>query len=146
MYLNNKLIKPNAIRLSDTSLNLKSIKTPSYFLSAQQDHITPWKSTYSALSFYGGPSTFVLTSSGHVAGIVNPPINHKYCYYTHEKFNTTVTRPSEAEEFIEQAKKNEGSWWTHWEQWLCLYSGKLISSRDISVSSIEKAPGTYVRQ
>lgn len=97
MYLNNKLIQPNAIQLNHTSINLLSIKTPSYFISAQQDHITPWESSYSALSSYGGASTFVLTGSGHVAGIVNPPANKKYFYYIHENeiSHTTSIEPKE---------------------------------------------------
>jgi polyhydroxyalkanoate synthase len=142
MYLENKLIQPNKIQLNGVSINLKAITAPSYFISAQQDHITPWQSTYSALSQYGGPSTFVLTASGHVAGIINPPAKQKYSYYTSE----SETKPDDAEQFFKQATQHQGSWWVHWEQWLRQYSGQKINARKISDSAIENAPGTYVKQ
>ncbi len=142
MYLDNKLIQSGEIRLLNTPIHLKKIKTPTYFLSAEQDHIAPWKSTYSGRLHHGGKTTFVLSGSGHIAGVINPPIKDKYYYYTNETYYP------EAEEFLNNAQKNNGSWWTHWENWLSSHSGKKIAARMINnapYSIIEDAPGSYVR-
>ena len=82
MYLKNLLAKPGGISLEGVPIDLRRIETPSFFLSAREDHIAPWKSTYSATQVFSGPVKFVLSASGHIAGVVNPPAANKYCYWT----------------------------------------------------------------
>ena len=82
MYKENKLVEPGGITLDGVALDLRNIKLPCYVISTQEDHIAPWKSTYAAVNLYNGQVKFVLSASGHIAGIVNPPDAKKYCYWT----------------------------------------------------------------
>ncbi|MGB1027533.1 MAG: PHA/PHB synthase family protein, partial [Rhodospirillaceae bacterium] len=85
MYQRNELIEPGKITLLDTPIDLTKIKTPVYLLSAKEDHIAPWKSTFKATQHYGGPIRFVLSGSGHIAGVINPPTKVKYGYWTNSR-------------------------------------------------------------
>jgi polyhydroxyalkanoate synthase subunit PhaC len=73
MYQNNRLIVPGAISLKGVPIDLRLIETPTFLLSTKEDHIAPWRSTYAATQIYGGPITFVLSASGHIAGVISPP-------------------------------------------------------------------------
>jgi hypothetical protein len=84
MYQQNDLIKPGAIELIGTPIDLRKIKVPSYMISTREDHIAPWKSTYRGTQVLGGPKRFVLAASGHIAGVVNPPDSGKYSHWTSE--------------------------------------------------------------
>ncbi len=142
MYLNNNLIQSNKIKLVNVPIDLNIIKTPSYFLAAQDDHIVPWQAAYKSSQYYGGKVKFTLTSSGHVAGVVNPPHKNKYGYWTNSK---THQGP---ETFLSTAKFTQGSWWNDWIIWLKKYSGKIkpIYYSDKSKHDfIENAPGSYVK-
>ena len=77
MYLENKLVVPGGVELASVKLDLRDIRVPSYIISAREDHIAPWKSTYRATQLYTGPVKFVLAGSGHIAGIVNHPSRPK---------------------------------------------------------------------
>ena len=79
MYQENKLIEPGGIELEGVKIDISTIKTPIYVLSTREDHIAPWTSTYSVVHRVSGPVKFVLSASGHIAGVVNPPAAHKYC-------------------------------------------------------------------
>lgn len=142
MYLNNNLIKPNKLKLAKTPLDLTQIKIPTYFLAAQDDHIVPWKSAYSSQLCLSSPVKFVLASSGHVAGVINPPIKNKYGYWTHSKL------PKKPDLFLESASFQQGSWWTNWFNWLIPHTGNLQSSKILNTKKekiIEPAPGSYVK-
>ena len=82
MYQENRLVTPGGITLAGVPIDLGRIKQPSFILSTKEDHIAPWTSTYAATRLYGGPVKFVLSASGHIAGVVNPPAAEKYCYWT----------------------------------------------------------------
>jgi polyhydroxyalkanoate synthase len=85
--------------------------------------------------------TFVLSESGHIAGIVNPPTKKKYGHYTNADF------PDTPEEWLEGADYHEGSWWPRWEEWLSNRSGKQVAARvpgGAGYSVLAPAPGTYV--
>ena len=71
--LDNRLVEPGGLVLGEESIDLRRIRTPSYFISTKDDHIAPWKATYPATQLFAGPVTFVLGGSGHIAGIINPP-------------------------------------------------------------------------
>jgi len=69
----NNLVKPGGITLSGVPIDLRRITTPSFLLSSRGDHIAPWRSTYAATRIYSAPMKFVLSASGHIAGVISPP-------------------------------------------------------------------------
>ncbi len=138
MYLDNKLVEPNALKMKNVPLDLAKITTPTFILATKEDHIAPWHSTYAATRLYSGDVTFVLSSSGHVAGVVNPPVAQKYGYWTNKDC------PSEPEAWFRNAQEHKGSWWPEWSRWLKTYAGTLVAARALE-SGLEPAPGSYVR-
>ncbi|MCA0404347.1 MAG: class I poly(R)-hydroxyalkanoic acid synthase [Proteobacteria bacterium] len=143
MYLHNNLIKPGKIRLNKTPLDITKIDTETYFISTEKDHIAPWQTTYIGFQAMAGKKHFLLGGSGHIAGIINPPSTKKYHYYVNKKTNLST------KEWLEQAKKVEGSWWPEWMAWLTKTSGKDIPAPVISklpMKVLAKAPGEYVRK
>ena len=81
MYLKNSLAKPNALSVEGIEIDIMKISIPTCFVSAVEDHIAPWRSTFAGAKLLGGEKTFILTNGGHVAGIVNPPTNSRYSHY-----------------------------------------------------------------
>ena len=81
-YLHNAIVKPGAFTIGDTPIDLGKIETPLYVLGAENDHIAPWRATYLTTQHVGGEAKYVLTNSGHIAGIVNPPGGKKTWHYT----------------------------------------------------------------
>ncbi|MGE4313517.1 MAG: PHA/PHB synthase family protein [Pseudobdellovibrionaceae bacterium] len=144
MYKENQLCKANAIRLHDTPIDVSDIKTPSYFLSCRDDHIAPWVNTYRGYALLDkADTTFTLSASGHVAGVINPPANKKYGYWSSTKSADT------AEHWFEKTSYTEGSWWPHWESWLRTRSGEKVEARKAgsgTLKIIEPAPGSYVKK
>ena len=138
MYLNNKLVEPNGVQMKGVPIDMRRITTPSFLLSTHDDHIAPWRSTYAATQLYKGPVTFCLAGSGHIAGVVNPPANNKYGYWTNS------ANPADADAWLEGAEQHRGSWWTEWVNWLKQYNGEQVPARRIT-SSLEVAPGSYVK-
>ncbi len=141
MYQENKLVEPGAIRLGNVPIDLTKIKLPTFILSTREDHIAPWRSTFAATKLYKGPVKFVLSGSGHIAGVVNPPEPAKYGYWTNEKKAETP------EGWLEGATPHQGSWWPEWRKWLETYSGGEVPARkpgDGKLKPIEDAPGSYV--
>ncbi len=141
MYLNNKLKEPGSISMLGQPIDLGKIKVPAYFLSAKEDHIAPWKSTYAGTHLPRGPVTFVLGESGHIGGVVNPPAAQKYGYWTND------TLPATPDEWLAGAQEHQGSWWTHWLEWIKPLAGEQVDARvpgDRELTPIEDAPGSYV--
>src|SRR5215469_4075812 len=85
MYQANKLVVPGGVTLGGVPIDLRSIDTPAFLLSTKEDHIAPWKSTYAATQIYQGPVKFVLSASGHIAGVINPPGKSKYGHWENAK-------------------------------------------------------------
>jgi len=143
-YLGNKLREPGGIELGGVKIDLTKVKTPCYFVSAIEDHIAPWKSTYMGALLPTGPVKFVLGGSGHIAGIVNPPVANKYGFWTNDEL------PAAADDFLTGATQNAGSWWTDWQQWVTGQTGgsAMVDARqpgDGPLKVIEDAPGSYVK-
>lgn len=141
MYLQNKLVEPGGITLNGVPIDLSTIKTPVYWLSTKDDHIAPWESTYRATQIYQGPKRFVLSASGHIAGVINPPVANKYCYWTNPK------TPEDPDAYFDGAKQHDGSWWPDWQKWVKKYAGGEVTARvpgDGKLEPIEDAPGSYV--
>jgi len=142
MYQKNLLREPGGITLAGVPINLRKIKTPVYFLSAFEDHIAPWTSTYAGTQLVGGPVKFVLSGSGHIAGVINPASSDKYGFWLNP--NT----PPDPGGWFKDAVKQDGSWWPDWLAWLQPYAGPHIPARtpgDGTLQPIEDAPGSYVK-
>ena len=146
MYMKNALSTPGGIALADTPIDVGKVTIPTYFVSAIEDHIAPWKPTYAGPRLLGGKSRFVLSGSGHIAGMINPPAAKKYGYWTNE------TLPDDAEQWLKGAKQHEGSWWDDWIAWLGPKLGTKVAAREPGKGSgksrlraIEPAPGSYAR-
>jgi polyhydroxyalkanoate synthase subunit PhaC len=141
MYQDNKLVEPNALILAGVPIDLRKIKTPAFLLSTKEDHIAPWKSTYAATQIYQGPIKFVLSASGHIAGVINPPGKSKYGHWENAKL------PKSPDDWFAGAKYVDGSWWPTWEKWVGKYAGDEVDARqpgDAKLKVIEDAPGSYV--
>jgi polyhydroxyalkanoate synthase len=141
MYQENLLSKPGGITLGGVKIDLRKVKTPAFLLSTREDHIAPWRSTYAATQLYAGPVKFVLSASGHIAGVVNPP-GSKYGHFEND------TNPPTAEEWLATAEQHDSSWWPAWEKWIAQYSGGEVPARqpgDGKLKAIEDAPGSYVK-
>lgn len=144
MYLENKLVEPGALTMCGHPVDLGKITTPSYFLSTIEDHIAPWTATFKTVDLFAGPVEFVLGASGHIAGVINPPVKHKRNYWVDGE------RGKGAAHWQQTASSHPGSWWTHWTQWLEQYrdgeknAPKALGNKQYT--QIEAAPGRYVRK
>jgi polyhydroxyalkanoate synthase len=141
MYQENLLARPGGITLGGVPLDLRRIKTPSFLLSTREDHIAPWRSTYAATHLYRGPVKFVLSASGHIAGVVTPP-GGKYGHWENDK------NPPSAEEWLAGARETAGSWWPVWGGWVARHGGGTVPARqpgDGGLAPLEGAPGSYVK-
>lgn len=143
-YLNNELIQ-GELPILDVLADIHDVTVPAYFISTAQDHIAPWKTTFKGAQALKGPVTFVLGASGHIAGIVNPPCNEKYDYQT---TSAPIKDFKNAEDWLEAAESQDGSWWTHWGEWIKTQSGSHIAARQPGqhLPIVEKAPGEYVKK
>ncbi|MCF8462982.1 MAG: alpha/beta fold hydrolase [Rickettsiaceae bacterium] len=143
MYLENNLKIPGKLNIAGIPIDLSTIKTPSFFLGAKDDHIAPAKGVFDSYKlFTNSPKKFCLTSSGHVAGVVNPPATSKYSYWSLDN-PTNISY----EDWSNLAGKSEGSWWLFWLDWLTKYSGKQLENNIYNkLPSIEYAPGNYVQK
>jgi polyhydroxyalkanoate synthase len=140
-YKSNKLAK-GALDVGGVTLDLKSVKTPVYIQSSKEDHIAPMRSVYRGAKLFGGPVTFTLAGSGHIAGVINHPAANKYQHWINPALPPTV------EEWMAGAVEVPGSWWPHWSAWLQERAGKQVAARDPArgpLGVIEDAPGSYVK-
>jgi len=129
--------------LMDHTLKLEEVDVPLCAIACETDHIAAWKDSYRGVQQMGSKDkTFIMTQSGHIAGIVNPPSKKKYGHYTNEDLSL------DHDAWLEAADFHEGSWWPRWEKWLRGKSGKKVAARtpgDASHPALEDAPGSYVR-
>jgi polyhydroxyalkanoate synthase len=142
MYQKNLLIKSKALTIGGVPIDLRSITTPSYIISTREDHIAPWKSTYSATQIYNSDITFVLAGSGHIAGAMNSPAKVKYGFWTNKAL------PASPDVWLKGAEEHPGSWWPHWLTWNKAHSGPKVPARQPGsgkLKPIEDAPGSYVK-
>jgi polyhydroxyalkanoate synthase len=125
-------------------LHVRDVDVPLMAVTCETDHIARWKDCYRGVQQMGSRSkTFIVSQSGHIAGIVNPPSRNKYGHYTNDDLK------GDAEAWMEGAKFNEGSWWPRWEAWLKKRSGKQVPAREPGDSQhppLAAAPGDYVRK
>jgi polyhydroxyalkanoate synthase len=141
-YLENRLTKGTMV-LDNTQLDLGKVKVPVYNLATKEDHIAPAESVLYGSKFFGGPVKYVLSGSGHIAGVVNPPVLKKYQYWTNDNLDA-----ENLAEWMQGAEEHKGSWWPDWRQWLGGLDPEEVPARRIEASPmppIEEAPGSYVR-
>ncbi len=140
-YGENALAKGELV-LDNVRLDLGKVKTPVYVQSSKEDHIAPARSVYRGAKLFGGPTTFMMSGSGHIAGVINAPVAQKYQHWTNSDLPATV------EEWMAGAKETPGSWWPNWAEWLKAKSGPMVPARDPAkgpLPPLEDAPGSYVK-
>ena len=146
LYRDNLLVKPGALSVGGTSVDLTKVKTPAYVQAGREDHIAPAESVWSITRHFAGPMKFVLAGSGHIAGVVNPPSMHKYQYWLNPEPVETLA------EFVAGATETAGSWWPDWLDWLRDQDARLVPVKGArnpgkgQLEAIADAPGAYVRE
>jgi polyhydroxyalkanoate synthase len=141
-YLENRLSSGSMV-LDNTLLDLSKVKVPVYNLATREDHIAPADSVLYGSQFFGGPVKYVLSGSGHIAGVVNPPASGKYQYWTNDNIQDVTLA-----DWIKGAQEHKGSWWPDWRQWLESIDPEHVAAREAGAAAlpgIEDAPGSYVR-
>jgi polyhydroxyalkanoate synthase len=142
-YLENKLREPGKVVVCDVPLDLGEVKTPAFLYASREDHIVPWKTAFVSKHLLGGPTTFVLGASGHIAGVINPPEKKKRSHWVEG------LAADDADEWLERARNVPGSWWPNWAEWLARFAGDRVAAPaqlgNAAHPVIEPAPGRYVK-
>jgi len=145
MYLHNNLVKPDALTIGGEPIDLGRIRQELYAVTAEEDHIAPWTSCYQIRKTIHAqtPVRFVRSTSGHILGIVNPPV-------TPPKRTYWVANPSakeDAQDWLKRAEKIPGTWWGDWTDWLAARTGDMVPAYPTATRkfpALADAPGTYV--
>ena len=128
----------DTMRICGEDLSIADVTVPLMAIACETDHIAAWRSSYSGVRKMGSKDkTFILSESGHIAGIVNPPSKKKYGHYTNGDWDAGPDEWRAAAEF------HEGSWWPRWGEWLAKRGGRKVAARE-PVEGLGQAPGTYV--
>jgi len=142
--MDNALTKPGAASMLGSPVDLSKIDVDSYVVAGIDDHIVPWPSAYQSTQLLGGSVRFVLSTSGHIASMVNPPSNPK------ATFRLAVGNPPDHREWLAQAETVQGSWWPDYTSWLADRSGEMKQSpRTLGNAKhppLDPAPGSYILQ
>jgi poly[(R)-3-hydroxyalkanoate] polymerase subunit PhaC len=142
LALANKLATAGDATALGVPVDLSQVTADAYLVGGETDHLTPWQSCYKTTSMLGGKSEFVLSTSGHIAALVNPPSNTK------SSFRHSTNTSAGAREFAATAEMHQGSWWPHYAAWLSARSGERVTAPSElgrgRFQSLAAAPGTYV--
>src|SRR4051812_29823414 len=142
IFGDNAMVKPGGLRVLGTPVHLSRITVPTFVTGALTDHLTPWDGCYRTTQLLSGPSTFVLSYSGHIQSLVNPPGNPKAHYWTGPEPS------SDAQTWRASAERHSGSWWESWAEWMLDRSGDEVPAPTAQGSAghppLESAPGSYV--
>jgi len=143
MYLKNQLVKPNALAVAGEPIELSRIHVPLYQVATEDDHIAPWRQTFRLSGYVTGHKRFVLSSSGHILGIVNPPVTPPK-----RSFRAgPAHRGQAADAWLAGAEAHGGSWWEDWSGWLAEHCGEPGAPPPLVTDGFPRladAPGTYV--
>ncbi|GAC1325385.1 MAG: alpha/beta fold hydrolase [Thermoleophilaceae bacterium] len=142
LSLDNKLTHPGSLTVLGTPVDLSKITADSYVVAGISDHITPWQNCYKTTGLLGSEPRFVLSTSGHIAAMVNPPGNEKSSY------QTNTENPPDADDWMRGAATKRGTWWDDWIAWLGERSGsEKRAPRKLGAAGFDpimRAPGSYV--
>jgi len=144
LFKSNPLTRPNALEVCGTSIDLKKVTSDIFCVAGTTDHITPWEACYKSALLFGGKCEFVLSNSGHIQSILNPPGNPK------ARFMTNSELPRDPKVWQENSTKHTDSWWLHWQTWQAERSGAMkkapasLGSKAFPAGGA--APGTYVHE
>ncbi|WP_416771416.1 class II poly(R)-hydroxyalkanoic acid synthase [Pseudomonas sp. RHF3.3-3] len=142
-FKHNPLSHPGGLEVCGTPIDLQKVTVDSFHVAGINDHITPWDAVYRSTLLLGGDRRFVLSNSGHIQSILNPPGNPKSTYIENLKLS------SDPRAWYYDGRQVQGSWWPQWLEWLQSHSGALKETRltlgDARYPTMEAAPGTYVR-
>jgi polyhydroxyalkanoate synthase len=142
LIFTNPFVNAGKISIDGTPIDMKKIKTETYVIAGTTDHITPWKAVYQTAKLYGDKTTFILSNSGHLQSLLNPPGNPKAWYVK------GVAKAADPDEWTKTAERKEGSWWLDWAEFLKKRSGEPIAAPVVAGNATYKplgpAPGTYV--
>jgi poly(3-hydroxyalkanoate) synthetase len=144
MWLNNALVNAGRASVLGTPVDLGKVNNDMYVVGARADHLVPWQSAHAATRLFGGDVRYVLSNSGHIQALVNPPGNPKATYLTNDD------RLLEPEAWLKGACRHQGSWWEDWAAWSQERSGDLrpgpASPGDVRYPRLADAPGPYVTE
>ncbi|WP_211233618.1 alpha/beta fold hydrolase [Zooshikella ganghwensis] len=144
MYEENPLHKPGLLKICHQPIDLKQVTVDTYIMAGMTDHITPWEACYRSSHLFGGKCQFVLSNSGHIQSILNPPDNKKSYYFLNHE------HPKTAKEWKLGAHRIGGSWWVHWIDWISQRSAEKVPAPQqlgsASYPALDIAPGTYVHE
>ena len=142
MIFTNPFLEKGSSMVGDVKIDMTKVDYPTYVIAGTTDHITPWKAVYETARLYGKDTTFILSNSGHLQSLLNPPGNPKSWFMKGD------AKAKDPDEWAEKAKKHEGSWWLDWADLLKEQSGNEIKAPKKAGSkkypSLGAAPGTYV--
>jgi polyhydroxyalkanoate synthase len=140
-YVENNLVQPGKVHLKGEALDLGGIRLDIYAVGAEKDHIVPWDAAFRITQLTGGKVRFILASSGHIAGIINPP-GGKGTYWTNKNGQSDTP-----ERWRAAAQRHDGSWWTDWFAWLAAHSSEKVEPPSMGSEAyppLQDAPGSYV--
>lgn len=144
LFRDNPLLRPGSLKLLGTPIDLSQVTCDVFIIAGETDHITPWQACYRSTQLFGGDVRFVLSSSGHIQSIVNPPTNTRARYFTNDDYD------QDAGNWLAGAQANKGSWWIPWLDWVRGHGGATaaaptaLGSRNYPPA--DPAPGRYVFQ
>ena len=144
IFVDRQFQQPGVSEILGTPIDLSEVGCDKYVVAGITDHITPWKGVFETARAFGGKTEFVLSSSGHIQSLINPPGNPK------AKFLLNPDLPERAEDWLAVAGEMSGSWWDHWREWLAARSGEMRAAPQSlgneRYKAGAKAPGTYVTE
>jgi polyhydroxyalkanoate synthase len=143
-YVENNLIQPGKISLMGEALDLGRITLDIYAVGAEKDHIVPWDAAWRLTQLTGGPVRYILASSGHIAGIINPPSGKGGTYWTQKQGEAAAATPPA---WRATAERHDGSWWTDWGVWLGAHADGMVTPPALGSAAhppLCDAPGQYV--
>lgn len=142
LAMENQLTRPGSLSVLGVPIDLGKITVDSYVVAGIADHITPWENCYRTTQLLGGETRFILSTSGHIAALVNPPGNPKATYHTNDEHGPDATA------WLKGAQTHQGSWWTDVSEWLDERCGERVPApKDLGSTRLRplvEAPGTYV--
>lgn len=149
LFIKDAFANPNILVVKGHPIDVKKLTMDFYCVGGDEDYLMPWKKCFEAPDLVEGKSTFVLSNSGHIQSVLRPPGIANTYYYTNDRY-TNGEKPEDAEQWLQTATKNSGSWWEHWVDWMKQRSGSQCFAPERLGSDehppLSPAPGLYVNE